>query len=531
MCGSMHVLALWVLVFGLYLHSAYQEAPHTLPLQGGGQGSSRSDRSSSSSSSSRQCKHSAPAVYYSHRVVFEDGMQAGYIHIVDGIIQALHHGNMHSAADFATNARVELIDFGHFALSPGLIDAHVHVSAVGGRRWEGYNSASLAAVAGGTTTLITMPLNSLPPTTTVAALNMEVEEALSAEGNLFTDIGFWGGGVPSNINNNELSELASDKRILGIKSFLAPLPPAAGYEAVTPTELLAVAKFAAREDIPLLVHCELMSVEEIDALHQEAVLRDQPRSYQNYLATRPAVFEERAISELINVLDSVPDLRAHIVHLSDAGSLSAIAAARARLGGRLTAETCPHYLAFAAEAVPDGETRLKCMPPIRAGENREQLWAGLRSGTLGLVSSDHSPCLPEMRKLSSGSFLQAWGGIAGLQFNLAATWNEAYKRGFSPSDMSRWWSEGPAKLSGLWDRKGSIAVGKVADLVVWDMDVETISDNSYHRHAGSPYVGMRLRGQVRHTFVAGREVFRYDEASGAQHFHANSCGRILERTS
>ncbi|CAM9198919.1 unnamed protein product [Ectocarpus fasciculatus] len=475
------------------------------------------------------CATPTPVIYFSENIVFEDGMSAGYLHVVAGNFVHVALGTRRDAKTSATRHRVEFVDFGALIVSPGLIDAHVHVSAVGGRRWEGYDSASRAAVAGGTTTMITMPLNSIPPTTTVSALEMEVREALRPDSRLFTDVGFWGGGVPSNIRNNDLNELLSDSRVLGVKSFLSPLPPAAGYEAVSPGELFSVAEVAASKGVPLLVHCELMSVLEIDTLHATAVHRNKSRQFWNYLSTRPAMFEERAIKELVRILESVRGLRAHVVHLSDAGSLSVIEEAKQRNPGRFTAETCPHYLFFSADTIPDGETRLKCMPPIRPSDNRETLWKGLRAGIIDFLSSDHSPCLPEMRHLTAGNFLDAWGGISGIQFNLASTWTEARKRGFSPFHLSKWWSEAPAKLSGVWCKKGSISKGKQADFVVWDANKETISDTAYHRHAGSPYVGMKLYGEVRHTFVAGREVFRFDEDVGARHFEESSCGRILHR--
>lgn len=229
------------------------------------------------------------------------------------------------------------------------------------------------------------------------------------------------------------------------------------------------AKHVATEGVPLLVHAELMSEEEIKSLNEVAAQGDR-QDFMNFLQTRPPEFEQRAIRALLEVLKSTPQLRAHIVHLSDATvSLDLIKAAKADFGkGRLTVESCPHYLVFAAETIPRGDTRLKCLPPIRNSTNRDLLWEALREGAIDLLSSDHSPCTTSLRKLEEGDFMAAWAGISGVQLSLAATWHEARRRGHSVLELSRWWSENPAKLAGLWAVKGSLEIGKDADYVAWD---------------------------------------------------------------
>eukprot|EP00656_Telonema_subtile_P005362 TRINITY_DN12436_c0_g1_i2.p1 TRINITY_DN12436_c0_g1~~TRINITY_DN12436_c0_g1_i2.p1 ORF type:complete len:283 (-),score=47.80 TRINITY_DN12436_c0_g1_i2:124-972(-) len=273
------------------------------------------------------------------------------------------------------------------------------------------------------------------------------------------------------------------------------------------------------------VHCELMNVREQDKLVAEAAAGD-PRSFANFLRTRPRVFEARAIGELINVVRQVDGLRGHIVHLSDASSLVQIQQAKREMPDRVSVETCPHYLRFAAEEIPHGETRLKSFPPIRSAENRELLWAGLSDGTIEMITSDHSPCEPSMREMGQGDFLSAWAGVSGLQNNLAATWDAAAARGFTPVHLAKWWSERPAQLAGIWAQKGSLEQGKDADFVVWDPDKRAATDKLYHRHPGSPYAGQVLRGEVRHTFLRGHQVFDQDrDHTGPQ--HSAACGLSL----
>eukprot|EP00929_Paragymnodinium_shiwhaense_P047961 TRINITY_DN24320_c0_g1_i2.p1 TRINITY_DN24320_c0_g1~~TRINITY_DN24320_c0_g1_i2.p1 ORF type:complete len:494 (-),score=53.56 TRINITY_DN24320_c0_g1_i2:371-1852(-) len=436
-----------------------------------------------------------PTVYFSERVVLpaassavpQPGSSAGWIHVgADGNLLHVGPGSRVDAAAYAAASKLDFIDYGKSVMSPGFIDVHTHISELGGRNWEGYETATRAAAAGGITTIIGMPLNSVPPTTTLEALDLEHSAANNSS--LFVDVGYWGGVIPSSVGT-DLEKLVRDERVLGIKAFLSPLPAAAGYQAVSPEELHSSAPAIAGARIPLLVHCELMSIEEIDELVAEAEAKNAPRKFETFLHTRPRKFEQRAIDVLISAADQNPDLRAHIVHLSDADSLERIRQARRRLGrvnvsgaasiNRLTVETCPHYLAFSAEEIPDGETRLKCLPPIREAENRERLWAALQEGVIDMVATDHSPCTPDLRQLGSGNFLKAWAGLSGLQFGPAATWTAAKTRQFTESDLALWWSEEPAKFAGLWQWKGSLEEGKHADFVVWDAGVGALGSSSF----------------------------------------------------
>ena len=477
-----------------------------------------------------QCAVTA-SVLFSERVVLPSGVESALVHIG-------HHGTIEhiersasptSSAAYAEARGLQFDDLRDQMISPGLIDVHVHVSAVGGRGWEGYATATRAAAAGGITTIVGMPLNSLPPTVSVSALDAEVARA-AAEG-LHVDVGLWGGVVPSSLSDGSLLPLLADERVLGLKAFLSPLPPAAGYEALLPERLRAAAAAAAREVVPLLVHCELMTAEEMEALQAAAAATPNgSRHFATFLATRPPLFERRAIQALIDIAAEIPSLRAHVVHLSDAGSPPLLRRAKLALGDRLSVETCPHYLVFSAEKVPDGETRLKCLPPIRGQANRELLWQGLADGTVDLIASDHSPCAPELRALDSGDFLRAWAGISGLQSSLQATWTAARPRGFTPLNLSTWWSERPARLAGLSSRKGRIAIGMDADLVIWEPEAPGVSDRLYTRHAGSPYVGRTsMLGKVRRSLVRGRRAYSDNPESVDGASHGPACGQMLRR--
>ncbi|KAL1530737.1 hypothetical protein AB1Y20_001636 [Prymnesium parvum] len=506
---TLHAIALWVVVLAL-LHRLSPHKPPSSPSPGCGMPS---------------------AVFFSDQLVLPSGIHAAFVHVGDDgtIVHVAPGASLLHAAAYAAARGLRWHDFRGMIISPGLIDAHVHVSAVGGRGWEGYATATQAAAAGGVTTIIGMPLNSLPPTVSVAALQLEL--ASSAEEGLHVDVGLWGGVVPSSLARGELPPLLADRRVLGLKAFLSPLPPAAGYEALTPPQLHAAGVAAARASVPLLVHCELMSAEEMARLQARAAADERgARRFAAFLATRPAEFERRAIEALVGVATEIESLRAHVVHLSDAGSLPMLQRAKRELRGRLSVETCPHYLFFAAEEIPDGETRLKCLPPIRSASNRELLWQALLNGTIDMLASDHSPCAPGLRHLSSGDFLGAWAGISGLQSSLQATWTPARARGVTPLELARWWSERPARLAGLHARKGSIEVGKDADLVVWEPDAAGLSDRLYTRHPGSPYAGRAdLLGRVRATFVRGRQAFVDHPAELSGPSHGAACGQILQR--
>jgi allantoinase len=405
-------------------------------------------------------------------------------------------------------------DVGERVVLPGLIDTHVHVNEPGRTEWEGFESATRAAAAGGVTTLVDMPLNSSPVTTTPDALR---QKQAAATGKLWVDCGFYGGVVPGNID--QVGPLLA-AGVLGFKAFLCP-SGIDEFPNARPEDLAAVLPVLARAGVPLLVHAELVGPLGPEV---EARLTSSPRSYAAYLSSRPDPWEVEAVRLLI-ALAREHSGRVHIVHLSSAESLPLIAEARAT-GVPLTVETCPHYLTFAAEEIPDGDPRYKCAPPIRGRDNRERLWEALTAGLIDTVGSDHSPCPPELKHLETGDLRRAWGGIASLQLTLPALCQAIWNRpGVSLVDVVKWLAGRPAELVGLAGRKGALAPGCDADLIVLDLEAEfTVSpDLLHHRHKPTPYEGRRLRGRVEKTFLRGHKV--YD----AGRFTEGPSGRVLRR--
>jgi len=394
-------------------------------------------------------------------------------------------------------AAVRPLDLEHPAhlthlVSPGLVDSHVHVNEPGRTEWEGFATATAAAAAGGITTIVDMPLNSIPAVTTIEGL--EAKRRIAPIGGV--EVAFWGGVVPGNWD--ELDGLAS-AGVRGFKCFLSP----SGVDEFPPVEerdLRRALPVLARRHLPLLAHAEWPP-----ALRMIPAAAD-PRLYRTWLDSRPPGAERDAIDLLISLAEET-GARIHVVHLATAMALPALRAARAK-GLPVTVETCPHYLTFAAEDIPDGGTQFKCAPPIRDRETREALWAALADGTIDLIASDHSPCPPEMK--GDGDFVRAWGGIASLELGLPIVWTGAAARGFGPERVAEWMSAAPARLAGLDGRKGSIEPGKDADLVVWDPDAEFVVDETrlHQRHRRTPYAGMRLRGRVYETWARGRLVYR-----------------------
>ncbi len=376
-------------------------------------------------------------------------------------------------------------------LLPGLTDTHVHVNEPGRTRWEGFASATRAAAAGGITTIIDMPLNSIPPTTDPAALNAK---RAAARGQIHADVGFWGGAVPGNVDQRGALHEAG---VFGFKCFLTDsgvpeFPPL--DEAGLAQALRGVASFKS----VLIVHAE-------DAGVLAGAPRPEGTTYRAFLRSRPDAAETAAIARVISLVRET-GARVHVLHLSSAEALDMIAAAR-REGLPLTVETCPHYLAFAAEEIPDGATEFKCCPPIRERANRERLWAALGAGVIDCVVSDHSPCPPELKMRELGQFAAAWGGISSVQVALPVVWTQARARGYHLADVIRWMASGPARLAGL-PGKGQIAPGCDADLVAFAPDETFIVDPGrlYHRHRLTPYAGMSLSGVVRRTWLRGVPV-------------------------
>jgi allantoinase len=376
-------------------------------------------------------------------------------------------------------------------LIPGLVDTHVHINEPGRTEWEGFDSATRAAAAAGVTTLIDMPLNSLPPTLTAKAL---AEKKVAARGRCRVDVGFWGGSVPTNLD--DLPELFA-AGVFGVKCFLqdSGVPE---FPPLTTGEMRSAMRVIAGVGGLMLVHAEDPAV-----LHTAPVPRGP--SYQAFVESRPAEAETGAIAACIDAAE-ITRCRTHIVHLSSAGGVALIRRAKAN-GVPITAETCPHYLTLAAETIPDGSPQFKCCPPIRGRADQDALWEGLADGTIDIVVSDHSPSTPELKLLEVGDLGLAWGGIASVQFGFAAVWQEANRRGIPLTTVLEWMSRGPADLAGL-EHKGRIEIGADADLVVLaeDETFTVTADLIKHRHPITPYLGHELRGVVRTRWLRGTEL-------------------------
>jgi allantoinase len=422
---------------------------------------------------------------HSTRVVVAEGVREATLIVRQGLIAELAEGPPEGA-----------LDLGDLVLMPGLVDTHVHVNEPGRTDWEGFESATRAAAAGGVTTLFDMPLNSLPPTTSQTAL---LAKRTAAEGKCRVNVGFWGGAIPDNLDRLEGLVLAG---AFGFKCFLVPSGveefPHLGQE-----DLRRVMPILADLKVPLLVHAELPGPIDAAVRPEHADRRD----YLTYLASRPKEAENRAVDLLVDLCRQF-GTRVHVVHLSSAEAAESLARARQE-GLPITVETCPHYLFFSAEDVPEGATEFKCAPPIRERDNREELWASLARGTIDQVVSDHSPCPPNLKLLSEGDFLSAWGGISSLQLGLPALWTAARHRGHSLLEVVEWMSAAPARLAGLGGHKGRIAQGYDADLVAWDPEVSFLvePDRLHHRHPLTPYAGRTLQGVVEKTFLRGAIIY------------------------
>ncbi|MGA8151953.1 MAG: allantoinase AllB [Terriglobales bacterium] len=415
-------------------------------------------------------------------------------------------------------AGCKIHDFGDLAILPGLVDSHVHINDPGRAEWEGFETATRAAAAGGCTLLVDMPLNCLPATTTVAAL--EAKRA-AARGKCRVDWAAWGGIVHD--NQGDIEALAA-VGVPGFKCFLVN-PGIDGFTMVTEQQLRMALPHVARTDLPLLVHAELPGP--IDRATDALADTDWSR-YSTYIQSRPDEAELAAIGLMLSLCREY-GFRLHIVHLSTSQALQELRAARTE-GLAVTVETCPHYLHLSAETIADKATLNKCAPPIRSGENCERLWRGLGDGTIDMVVTDHSPCPPAMKRLAEGNFRTAWGGIASLSVALPLMWTEASRRGFTLLDLTRWMAEAPARLAGCDTRKGRIAAGYDADFVVFDPDREFIvtEDRLHYRHPVSPYAGETLRGVVKATYLRGSPVFEQGEfpgEPGGREYSANSRGQ------
>ncbi len=429
----------------------------------------------------------------SKNVIVAGEMKPATIEVKGELIFAIH--------PYEQALSCEIKDFNEQVIMPGLVDSHVHINEPGRTEWEGFNTATQAAAAGGITALVDMPLNCIPVTTTKAAFQEKLD---SVDDKLWVDCGFWGGVIPQNID--DLDELLN-AGVLGVKSFLidsgiAEFPP------VEAKDMRAAMPILAKHDVPYLIHAEL----DCGSFHDVEITKE----YNSFLASRPKSWENDAISLMVDMARESKakgdNCKVHIVHLSSDEALETIANAKNE-GLRFTAETCPHYLTIASETIPDGKTLFKCCPPIRENKNREHLWQAIADGRLDFIVSDHSPCTPELKHIDTGDIEKAWGGISALQFGLPLIWTEAKDRGIDLIEIARLMSNETAKFAGLDGIKGQIAVGLHADFLVFDPNYSyTITNDMIkHRHNITPYAGRTVTGQVQHTFVRGHHVYQQDQ--------------------
>ena len=426
----------------------------------------------------------------SKRVVTPQGVQAATVHVHNGLIEAVAGYDDLPSGKYVYDADESVV-------MPGLVDTHVHINEPGRTEWEGFETATRAAAAGGVTTLIDMPLNSIPATTTAAALEAK---RTAARKKCWVNVGFWGGVVPGNAGELGALDRAG---VFGFKCFLVPsgVPE---FAHVGENDLRAALPKLAALDAPLLVHSELPGpIETANA----KLTKSDPTQYRNWLLSRPPGAETSAIEMMIRL---AREFRAqiHIVHVSSERSVPLIWRAK-KEKVRISAETCPHYLIFASGYIRSGRTEFKCAPPIRDSRNRNRLWTALGRGAIDFVVSDHSPSPPEMKCQKIGDFFKAWGGISSLQFGLAAMWTELRRRNYSLTHLVRWMCSGPARLAGLESHKGAIATGYDADIVIWNPEqrFRVQPKMIHHRHKLTPYANGVFRGIVEATFLGGEMIY------------------------
>jgi len=424
---------------------------------------------------------------YSERCWVDGKLQPATILIHQDKISEVILGN-------SSQGFVELTDYGQFVIMPGAIDAHVHINDPGRAEWEGFETATKAAAAGGVTTLIDMPLNSSPVTTDVAAFKEKIEKGSASK--LFVNCGLYGGLVPNNLE--DLEDLINCG-VMGIKCFLTH-SGIDDFPNVEKKDLELAMPLIAKYQIPMLAHCELTNT--------PAAKPDNPNagSYQQYLASRPKIWENEAVSLMVDLCEKY-NCPTHIVHVASAEALQTIASGKEK-GLPLTAETCPHYIYFQAESIPDNNTLYKCAPPIREKANNRKLKNAFKTGVLDFLASDHSPAPPELKELETGNLMKAWGGISSLQYLLPASWS-SLKNELSLEAFIPLLTEKPARYLSIQNQKGFLKKGADADLTIWSPEESFVISKSHnlHKHKISPYIGETLSGKVKATFVNGTEVF------------------------
>ncbi|XP_063821713.1 allantoinase [Ostrinia nubilalis] len=443
-------------------------------------------------------------LFLSKRIVAEkDILDGGILVNESGIIEKIVNRTEADKIIADNDGKIKVVDGGDLALLAGVVDSHVHVNEPGRTAWEGFRTATNAAAAGGITTIVDMPLNSIPPTTTLKNLKTK---ASSAKGNIFVDVGFWGGVIPG--NQDSLRDLVK-AGVVGFKCFLCP-SGVDEFPNVEPKDLEKAFEALEGTGSLLAFHAE---VEEETAASKKKIKKKDPEEYETYLESRPSSMEQNAISLVTSFLDST-NVRVHIVHVSSASVVpmlvkarnDRIAAGHSGWRGGVTAETCHHYLTLCADDVPRGRSEYKCAPPIRDKDNKEKLWQYLLEDKLDLVVSDHSPCTPELKCTNN---LEAWGGISSVQFGLSLFWTNAVGRGLDLQTVSKYLSSGPAHLCGIQDRKGALKEGLDADLVFFDPDASFVvtSDIIRHKNKLTPYIGKELKGVVKKTYLRGQLIY------------------------
>ncbi len=452
--------------------------------------------------------------FQSRRVLLPGGVRPAALEVSGGRIVAIVEPS-------AVPPGAPVRDFGELVLMPGIVDTHVHVNEPGRTEWEGFESATRAAARGGITTVVDMPLNSIPPATTPAGVATKAERT---EGRCFVDVGLWGGAVPQNTTGRArgLGELL-DEGVRGFKCFLVP-SGVDEFPYVRTADVEAALRQLSGTGVSLMVHAEVPDpIDQATAALAAEVPPADPKKYATYLRSRPPSAEDQAVSLLFDLAKKT-GTAVHVVHLSSSGALDTLARAKDQ-GVPLTAETAPHYLHFTAEEIPDGATWFKCAPPIRERANRERLWTALEQGLIEMVVSDHSPCIPDLKRLDTGDFMAAWGGIAGLQYSFSAVWTGARARGIPLTRVSEWMSARPARHAGLEGKKGALVVGGDADFIVFDPDATFVvsGPHSEHKNKLTPYDGATLHGVVHSTWLRGEQV----QENGQYGEHA--AGRWLAR--